>query len=162
LAVSGGLGIFTIYSSDELPFDCSTLEYCSLTLVNTLLAFIVWFGGTAGLAIFGSISAFVYAFPAVMLAGYAMAMAENSHPEKRPTPYWLLAGALLGTLWWRLLWHLQWLPDVLQIHRDEAIRFSSSPDVSLTIASAFGGMMAAWMFRVWWRSETRHLIDAQE
>jgi hypothetical protein len=153
LAISIGLGFVALFVSLELTFDCSTLEYCGLTVANTLLAIVVWLAGTAGLAIFASIACYIFALPAVFFCGSILALVESRQVEFTRLIYWLVAGAVLGTAWWLLPWQLQWIPSILQMHEGEISPDFNQPSWPLVVAAGFGGILTAWLFRIWWRSE---------
>jgi hypothetical protein len=154
LAVSMGIGFEALFNYQELPFDCSTLKYCGLTIANSLLAIIAWLAGSAGLAIFAAIACYIFALPAVFLCGSILASAEYRKAELTKPVYWLAAGGLLGAIWWWILWQLQWMPAILQIHESEIGPNFNQPPWPLMVAAGFGGVTTAWLFRIWWRSET--------
>jgi hypothetical protein len=154
LAFSFGLGLVTFFTSPDIAFDCSTLEYCGMTVANAALAIIIWFAGAAGLALFASAACYIFAFPAVFMCGSILASAASRQPDLARPVYWIAAGAILGVAWWLTLWHLQWLPDILEMHAGEIGSNLRQPSWPMIVAAAFAGMMAAWMYRIWWRSET--------
>ena len=151
LAISIGLGLFT---SPDLPFGCSSLKFCGLTAVNTVLAILLWIVGTAALAIAASIAAYIYAFPTVFLSGVAMVFAEKRLSNLERLRYWLLAGATLGGIWWNILYWAEWLPSIFTTHGDELEQQTTFAAWDTITASTFAGMMTAWMYRIWWRTET--------
>jgi hypothetical protein len=157
LAVSTGVGFEAVFINHELTFNCSTLEYCGLTVANTLLAIISWLAGSAGLAIFAAVACYAFALPAVLLSGAVLGWVEHRKAGVKKPLYWLAAGAVMGMLWWWTLWQLQLMPAVLHMHEGEIGPNFGQPPWPLTIAAGFGGITTAWLFRIWWRIETAYL-----
>jgi hypothetical protein len=153
LAISVGLGIVGLFSDSALPFDCTTLAYCGLTVANTALAILLWLIGSAGLALFASFTAYLYAFPGILLSGGALAMISRDQSKLSKLSIWLAAGAILGAAWWCLLWYMQWVPNFFHVSEGGVDYLSPWPSFQLIAAAAAGGMVAAWMFRLWWRLE---------
>lgn len=151
IAMSAGFVIYGLTLGRWLPFDCSSTSQCGVTILDTLLAVLFWIFGTIILAIVAAVTGAIYAFPIVFSAGFMLGRTSTLRPPTERRIVWLLSGAVLGALWFMLLWRLQILPELIQGSGYDLP--NPIAPLSYITAACVGGACASVMFRFWWQAE---------